>query len=807
MLKYLLKNSFSSIFRRKSFALINIVGLSLGITVFFMLFVYVKYENSYDKFLPDSENTYRVELDIYQNGKLQSKKATSTYNIGPMLKREFSHVKEYARAGFEKCLVYKNHVKYNAQELFWTDSTFLKVLKVKMLRGDVTTALAAPYSVVLSDKMAHKYFGDEDAMGKTIFINEHLQFTVKGIFKALPHNSHLNFKLLLSLSTGNVLWPGWGTNNVGWGGYWWLYTYITMTPGTDAAQIESRINKMVKEQMPDNLLAQNFRFDFHLTKVEDIHLTSKLENEFKVNGSKQNTNILFIIAIIIILIAWINFINISSSEVIEKAKDAGIRKLNGASRSHIMIQYLLEVFILNCVSLGFTMVFIKIFITYFEGVSGVPLEAFLLQNSYLYLYLFSVVFVGTILSGIYPAIVLSSFKPHLVLKGSIFEGKSNFALRKVLVVFQMFATIVLIVSAITIYKQINYINSKDLGYNKEQLLIVEAPSNLNMDSTKFAKYLHFKDIILKSPKVKSVTSTAWGMGQQCIGERTYNTINGKNNINIILSENQIDQDFLKTFGIKLLAGKNFEFRPQQINDKALVNLKAVKEMGFQNPKDIVGSVISVSGNHRVQIIGVINDYHQESLKNKVKPMICFYRHPNIFGSYAILLSPGKISNSVDFIKEEWEKQYPNAPFDYKFLDSQLEAMYVAEKRFAKLLVLFTSLAIIIACLGLLGLIIIMTRKMVKEIGVRKVNGATVLEIITMINRQFTKWVVIAFIIAVPLSYYAMSMWLSKFAYKTDLSWWIFAVAGLATLGIALVTVTWQSLFAATRNPVVSLRYE
>jgi putative ABC transport system permease protein len=767
----------------------------------------VKYQYSYDKFLTNSENTYRIELHQYQNGKRIFKRATSNYNVAPLMKEEIPQVEVVARAGYERCLIFKDNVKLNSQNLFWVDSTFLKVVGVEMLQGNLLTSLAEPYTTVMSDEMAKLYFGKENPMNKTIFINEHLQFTVKGIFKALPHNSHLNFRLLLSLSTGNVLWPGWGTNNRNWWGSEWLYTYARINPRYKPEFVEAKLNKLIKERMPNNLKAQGYEHRYKLTNVEDIHLNSKLDNEFKVNGSKQNTNIMLIIAILIISIAWVNFINISSSEVLDKAKIAGIHKLNGALRSHIIGQYLLEVLIINIISLALTIIFILIGAPMFEKITSIPLTSFLSDNLYLYNYLVGIILLGTIISGIYPALILSSFKPHLVLKGAVFTSKANFAFKKFLVVFQMFATICLIVASITIYKQINYINSKEMGFNKDNCLIISAPTTLNMDSTKYSKYLKFKEIIKQSPNVKSVTSTTFKMGQECNTQRAFDHIDGKEISSVSLKVNEIDDDFFSTFDVKILSGRGFKFRTRLNSNNVIINESASKAFGFKSANDIVGKYINNNDNTQLKIIGVMSDYHQEDLKQAVQPMIFYHRHPNNFGYYTAKISSQNYRKTLDFIKEKWELSYPYAPFDYSFLDAQLESLYKSEQQFGKLLIIFTVLAILIACLGLLGLIIITTKKKVKEIGVRKVNGATEFQVVAMLNIQFVRWVALAFLVSIPVSYYAMEKWLSDFAYKTELSWWIFALAGIITLLISILTVSWQSWKSATANPIKSLRYE
>ena len=807
MNKLIIKNILRNLFSKKSFALINITGLCIGITIFFMLFIYVLYENSYDKFIPDSENIYRVELDIFRNGKLLSEKASSTYNIGPLLKDEIPQVESYARAGFEKCLIFRDDISFNSQDLFWVDSTFLNTVHVEMLAGNPTTALAAPYTAVLSKDLAYKLFGEQDPLGQVFYINENLKFTVNGIFESLPHNSHFNYQLLLSLSTGDVLWPGWGTKNHSWGGESWLYTYVNLKAGANPMEIEKRLNDKVAQLFPKELSADNYLYKYHLKKIDEIHLTSHRENEFKVNGSEKNTNILFFISLLIIITVWINFVNISTSEAFEKAKEIGIKKVNGATKWHIIQQFMAEVFTVNLISLILTLILIQFSFSIFESIFDVPIKSFLNSHIYLYLYLLLIVAFGTLISGIYPALIMANFNPQKVLKGSILRGKQKFGLRKSLLIFQLFISIILLNSVITIYKQINYIKNADLGFNKDFVLAIKAPSTLNMDSTKYPKYLHFKNELLSMPFVKSVTASSYSMGEECLSSVSYNQLNDKKIQGISCKINNIDEDYIDTYDIKLLAGENFSFTPHPRTDKVIINEAALKTLGFNSADEIIGSYLSVSGQQKTKIIGVITNFNQESLRSKIDPMVFYYNHPNNFGTYSILLQKNSPQSIISEINAFWENEYPNAPFDYLFVDSQLDSLYKSEQRFGQLLILFTFLTIVIAGLGLVGLIIIVTRKKIKEIGVRKVNGAKISEVMIMLNKDFVKWVGIAFVFATPFAYYAMNKWLENFAYKTTLSWWIFALAGLLALGIALLTVSWQSWKAATKNPVESLRYE
>lgn len=807
MIHHLIKCALSNIFRKKSFSLIKVIGLSIGLTVFFLLFLYARYESSYDRFFPQAENTYRIQIEQFQDNRRQFNKATSTYSIGPLLKDKFSSVIQYARAGLEKCLVCRNDVKFNDQELLWVDSTFLKVIQVKMVQGDVKEALSVPYSVVLSDELAKVYFGDEDPMGQVIYINEHLPFIVRGIFKSLPSNSHFNFKLLLSLSTGNVLWPGWGTDNRGWGGHTWLYTYLTLAQGTDAAELEKQIDLLVEAQLPDQLKTENIKLLFHLQNIRDIHLNSNLENELKPNGSVQNVRMLFLIGVLIIVIAWINFINIGISEALDRAKETGIRKVNGAKKGNIIWQFMTEVFILNLVSMMVTMILIFTSLPLFEFLSGQPVGGFLFKNLSLLCIMPLMILAGTLISGLYPAFVMSSFQTQKALKGSLFSGNERFSFKKILVVIQLSAAICLIISVITIFRQLNFINSADLGFKKDFVVVINAPRTLNMDSSKMSKYRVFKDLIKANSSVKDVASSTFSMGKECLNELNINKIDGKEISYVTLKLNQIDESYLNVYSINLIAGKNFEFQNRQNSERAMINQTAVKVLGFKKANDIVGHFVTDTRNRPIKIIGVISDFHQESFRQTIRPMIFLYEHPNNFGQYAVLLKGNSFQKAIAYIDDRWTSTYPTAPFDFDFLDQQLKSLYLSDVRFGYLLFTFAFLAIFIASLGLLGLIMILAQKNTKQIGIRKINGANSRQIMFMLNRDFIQWVGLAFVIATPFALYLMHSWLEGFAYKTKMSWWIFALAGVITLLVTLISVSLHSWKAARQNPVEALKYE
>jgi putative ABC transport system permease protein len=807
MINQYLKVAFRKLLKHKVNLAINVAGLSIGLAVSAIILLHVRYEYSYDKFFANAENTYRVRYDRYQNGSLVFQKATSVFAIGPLIKNVIPEVKNYARAGIEQVLLFRDEAKFNDQPVFWADSTFLNVIPVKMLRGNINTALVRPYTMVLSSSSAKKFFGNEDPIDKIVYLNEHLPFTVTGIFEDLPENSHFIFKTIVSLSTGNVLWPGWGSNNIGWGGEDWLYTYITLEKGADPKLVEQKIAKIVEKLLPDDFKRDNVLPKFYLQRITDIHLNSNFENEITSNASKRNIYFMLLIGLIILVIAWVNFVNISIAEASEKAREIGVRKIIGAHRGTLISQILTEAFLINLIGFIIAIQIISFVLPLYSSIIDKPLTNFLYTHLFYYGIFFLVVIAGTLLSGFYPAFVISAFNPLKVLKGSIFEGKEKNSFKKALVIIQLVATTVLIVSVLVIYKQINFIQSKELGFNKECVAVIPAPRSLNMDTTKYMKYQIFKNRLLTNNSIEAVTCTYFVPGMEQVSDSRFIAFDNKPFDEIRLKNYLVDNDFLKVYKVNLVAGTNFSEIRQANRNNIIINESTLALLGLKYPGEAIGHIVTTANNQKRTIIGVYSDFHQESLHSKIKPAVYFYGYPPNFGNYSVRINPKRKIETLDFIKSEWTKIYPYDACDYFFEDSYIDGLYKQDLHFGQLIIIFTVLSVFIACLGLLGLIMIIAAENNKSIGIRKVSGATIAEIVFMIMKSFFSWIAIAFVIAVPLAYLLMQKWLENFAYRTKISWWIFVTAGLIVLLITIATVIWQTWRAATRNPVEALRYE
>ena len=812
MIYFYVKTAFRSIMKNLKTSVVNILGLSIGIATFFVLSLYVIYENSYDTFFENSENIYRIQLNRYKDEALVSEKAMSTYSIGPLMKSNIPEVKNYVRGGFEKCMIYKDGVFFNQQELLWTDSTLLDVLPLSIVKGSKQHVLDEPYTAIISESLSQKLFGESNPINNQFFVNEDIQCTVKAVFKDLPKNSHMNFKLFLSLSTGNDCekWPtncGWGTLNSAWDGDSWLYTYVVLQDGANYKEIEEKVARIVNEQLPERFKNQNVKFDFNLQPITDIHLNSKLENEIQPNESKKNVNLILLISILSIVIAWINYINISIAGVYNKAKIMVVKKVNGATNTTVIGHLFVEAFIHNLIATLTAIVLLIIALPLFDLLAAKSLSTFLADHFYLNFILIGLLLAGTIISGISSSILASAFKPVKVFSGKLFSNTDKFTLKKIFVQFQLTVSIILVICVLVIFKQISFMQSKDMGYTEDCILVVDAPLTLNMDNTKPLKFQLLKERLLNYNFVEGVTVKRWGLGEEVLYDFNINRINEEEICEISMSLNQIDQDFTKVMKIPIICGNNFSFDTDANRNKILINETAAKDFGFDPYKDAIGKYLSNNGNRQFQIIGVMKDIHQEALRKNVRPSLFVCNHPQNFGKYIFKLNSKNLKQSIQIIENEWNAIYPNNSFNFCFLDSHIDKLYNSEIRYGQVLTVFSILAIIILCLGLFGLILNTIQKSIKQIGVRKVNGARRLDILIYFAKDYITWNIVAFIIGAPIGLLLMRHWLTGFVYKTELSWWIFVIAGCATMLISLLTISWQSWRAATRNPVEALKYE
>lgn len=790
MLRNYLKIAWRNLLKNKPFFLINTLGLAVGMAACLLILQYVTFERSYDDFHADVDNIYRIELD----GKLAFRSATSYPAIAPTLKKDFPEVVETARLyDASTNVVTYNNVHYREDNFYFADNSVFNIFKIDFLSGNPATALADKNTVVLSETTARKYFGNQNPLGKTIRLGRD-PYLVKGVYKDYPKNSHLELDLIFSYRTEPDAQTSWG---------WYdFFTYVKLKPGTNPAQFGAKIINLVDKYNPDRV-KHGHRNELLLQPLRAIHLTSNLNQEAEVNGNGKSVAVLSIIALFILVIAWINYINLATARAMDRAKEVGIRKVAGAERTQLIVQFLLESLILNIVAVTVALVIVQVSAPYFNSLTGRPLSLTQWFQHELWLPAVGVFLGGTLLSGLYPAFLLSGFQPITVLKGKLSHLTGGLSLRQSLIVFQFAASVILIIGTITVYQQLRYMQEQDLGFSMAQKLIVRGVDE--PDSTYGPKADAFRQELVKANLVEKATASAYVPGIEILWTRGAQRLDRSDAIVNTLYNTAIDYNFLDAYDIKLVAGRNFNRTFGTDRHNALINETAVKLLGFANPADALGKRIR-SGD-TVQIVGVVKDYHQQGLQKGHWPMLLHF-HPDDARFFSLqLASTNNLEERLAGIKAQYDRIFPGNPFEYFFLDSFFNEQYKAEQQFGRVCSLFAGLAIFIACLGLFALATFIAKQRTKEIGIRKVLGASVPSLIGLLSKDFMKLIVVAILIASPLAWYAMHRWLADFAYHIAVPWWAFVLAGTAAVGIALLTVSFQSVKAALVNPVKSLRSE
>jgi len=797
MFKNYIKLAFRNLLGQKGYSFINLLGLITGITSFILIVCWIQSEMSYDSFHQDKENIYRVDLKLFEEDKLEQYSAAAIPAIGREIKRHFPEVKEYTRFSRAEGVISYGDIRFKEAEMFYAEPSFFSMFSFPLLKGTADTALLAVNKAVLSESAAHRYFGNTDPIGKVIAYNGTDKYEVSGISKDVPANSHFKFEILLS--SQNLI------NRYRWIDSNWFganfYTYVRLAQGTDVKALEAKITQLPQQFIGDFMKEAYFYYEFNLRNLSDIHLHSSISNELSVNGSFRSITFLGIIAVLVLLIAYINYINLTTSRAAERAAEVGVRKVLGAMKKQLISQFLTESVLLNVLALIISVAAVFLLAPLFRHLSGSSIH---LNVSLLGALFFILLVMAILLTGLLPAFYLSRFVPTAVLKGKGQTGSRGMALFKNgMVVFQFAISVILISGTILINRQLQFVQNQDLGIDIDRTLIVEGPQAIQ--SNAYAEHLlAFKSDLLQQSEVKSMTVSSCIPGKEITWNPVYGKLVNGTNTEKKIDMIGIDEDFVTTYGLKLLAGRNFDQPFQKQINQLILNESAVKYLGFANADDAIGKEL-VGDQGNAHVIGVVRNFNQRSLKQLPQPIV-FSNHPwNQY--YSIKVSQASLDRLILYLEKTWNSQFPGNPIRYFFLDDYFNNQYQADRKFGQFFQLFSMLAIFIACLGLLGLSSYTISSRTKEIGVRKVNGAKISEVLILLNKDFVKWVLVAFVIATPIAYYAMYKWLENFAYKTELSWWIFALAGALSLGIALLTVSWQSWRAATRNPVEALRYE
>lgn len=821
MLSNFLLTAYRSLRKKKFFTILNIAGLSVGMIVFLLIMQYVYFERSYEKFLPATGDIYRVALEMYQNNELIQTSAENYPGVGPALKQDLPEVISFARLynmGYKNNVViaYEDKtgdpVAFKQRQFLYADSAFLPMMGYQLVHGDVRTALAQANSAVVSEQYARMYFGDEDPIGKTLhmrdddFNNELCKVT--GVFKDLPENTHLKFDVLFSYKTLFRRYEGKGLARYDQS---WkrkdMYTFVQLQHGSNADAFAAKLPGIIDKFNPD-LKAQGRKDIFRVQPLESIHLHSSLSEEPEPNGDGRIVQFMLVIGSFVLILAWVNYVNLATARSLDRANEVGVRKVMGAFRIQLMVQFFVEAALVNFIALTIAFVAVWLLLPGFNFISGLSLTAANIFQPW-YLQLVTLLWIGgTLLSGFYPALVLASFKPISVLKGKLRNSKGGVLLRKSLVIFQFVISAALIAGTLVVNKQLDYMMKQDIGMNIDQVLVIERPGAQDNREDFPSKVEVFRNELAAFPSVKGITSSLTIPGKQREYRADVKPYGGSSDQSISARVNSMDYDFIEVFGMKLLAGRNFSKNyPHDSDTSVILTESAVKMLGYKSNEEIIGRTIDIE-NFEWQpiVVGVVNDYHQVSFKKMLDPTVfyCTVTSPEFF---SIKVNAVDMEKTIAGVEASWNKVFPGNPFEYFFLDDFFNQQYRNEQRFGNLFSVFSALAIVIGCLGLFGLSAFTAAQRTKEIGIRKALGSSEQSIFILVSSDFVKLVVIAVLLSIAPTYYIMNQWMEGYAFQTGISWTVFVWAGVGVLLISVLTVSFQTLKAARTNPVKALRYE
>lgn len=806
MFSNLFKHSIRSLKRQRAYILINILGLSIGIACTLLIALFVINEASYDRFNEKKERIVRVVL----TGKIGGQEIVGAFTcapIGPTMVREIPEVENFVRMnGWGPSVIEYEKKTFTEDHFIEVDSSFFDIFSIPVLKGDKGNLLNSPRKVVLSESTALKIFGNENPIDKRIKIgNDTTKYIVSGVFGDVPANSHFEANILGSFMTNpRSQNPVWLSNS--------FSTYILLKPNTDWKDVDDKIPALLEKYVGpevqrfmgislEDFLAQGNRYRYFLQPLTEVHLDPSIQQQFKAASDPKYLWIFGSVAMLIVLIAAINFMNLSTAQSARRAKEVGIKKIGGSSKGMLIAQFLTESFILSFISLIIAVIIVKISLPYFSDLLGITLELKLLNNIFTVpaLILFAI-FVG-LLAGSYPAFFLSSFSPYEVLKGEIKNSMQSGRLRKVLVVFQFAVSILLIIGTMIMYRQISFMVNKDVGFNKENLIVINRAGALGN------KVKSFKESVKKIPGVLNIASSTAVPGRN--NNNNGYGIEGKKGESFLLMTNWVDYDYIDTYGMTMVDGRSFQESYSTDQDACLVNESTIKNFSISDISQIRFLQPRDSGRYENrQIIGVVRNFNFESLRNPIGPYMLQFKKDNILWGYlTVKLDGNNISKTINEIEKVWKEYLTDDPLQYYFLDQDFEQMYSQEKQNAQMAIIFSILAVFIAGLGLFGLTSFTVEQRTKEIGVRKAMGSTVAGIYYEISKEILVLVSISAVISWPVIYYIAGKWLENFYYRINLGFVSF-LAGLAiAISIALITISYKVLQAARINPAQSLKYE
>ena len=823
MLFHYLKVAFRTLWRHPFLSGITILGLAVGMAACLLILQYTSLEWSYDRFHQNSGRIYRLQSDRYESSTLIEKSAKTTPELGAALKTAFPEVSAVAPATkWYGGVVFAPHttgspLAFNEPDVLFVNAAFLQVFSFPLRQG-LAAVLDEPNSAIITEQTAVKYFGKQNPIGKTLVLDNHNQghhftVTVRGVCRDVPTNSHLKFNFLISRNTGT---------SAGGPSTWSVYNYILLAPQTNAGSLAAKLPGFMQHFPRGQATTTTNRYALALQPLTAIHLYSELTEE--VPGSGNGTMVWFLtgIAALILLIAYVNYINLATARATERAKEVGIRKVLGSQRSHLIRQFFLEALLLNLVSATIALTLVQFSLPWFSRLVGTAVIFNLGQPYWFGGGLLGLLLTGAVLSGLYPALILSAYQPVQVLKGRVSAVSRGVTLRQSLVVFQFVASITLLVGTFTVYRQLSYMRSKDLGMDITRTLVIAAPQSrretLAQEQAFYQKNNLFKTEISRYSGVTGITTTSNVPGIVVDWTpRYFSSADAPDKAAVNRPTMAVGPEFIRQFRLQVVAGQ--EILPEQARHLAaqqvtpiMLNEAAVQACGFGSPEKAIGQAIYMRNgkgkNFKNQVVGVIRNFHQQSLKETYTPLIFLISaDAGAVTHYALKVNSAHISSTIARIKTTYKSLFPGSPFEYFFLDAFFNQQYQTDQQFGQVFSLFTGLAILVACLGLFGLCLFTTGQRTKEIGIRKVLGASVFSIVALLSREFLKLVLLANILAWPLAYWGTQSWLQNYSFRIPVSGWLFVVPALLVLATAFLTISFQAIKAAVANPVNALRRE
>ena len=803
MLRNYFTTAFRNLIKNRIFSVINIVGLAIGISACLLISLYVNYEKDYDKNVDNIENLYRVLYERVSETGEKVQFASASPTVGPAITEKFPEIEKFARAYRIEGVLSMDEISFREKNMLWAEPNFLELFSYKMIYKSSDSLLSEPNTMLISDKIAVKYFGNENPTGKILKLNGNEAFKIVGVFKSQPSNMHFDADILLSyINWENQL--GENVKTFGWV-YSGFYTYVKVKPGTELSTINKKIEDFINEELSDFMDLYKLKIGYKLQAVKDIHLTSHFMHELKPNGNKNSIIFLYIISWFIILIAWINFVNLLTISSIKRSSEISLRKVLGGTTQQLIKQFLLESLLINSIALLLAFVFIEGSFPFFSRLTDIPVNYFMWNKTWFWQSVIFIFLVGTFLAGSYPAWGILTKKIVATLRSGFTGSKRAVFLRKILVIFQFFMAVILIAGTISVYKQLQYLKSKESGINKSNILIINTPGVGGDDILNQRKA--FKEEVSKYSFVQNIAYSSVTPGMHNMFNRggIYrlgdDPTTGKN-----YRVTEIDHNFMNVYSTIFVSGRNLSDDYNKDQGSVIINIAALELLGFEEPENAINEKIMIRGLENT-IIGVIENFHQESPRLDFEPQI--FRLAQRFNGYfsVKLVNTNDLKKIQKEIGSKYKEFFPGNPFDYYYLEDYYKNQYKSEVRFGKVFGVFSLLALFITSLGILSLSAFSAAQRRKEIGIRKVMGASMNQILILLSKSYITLLIISFVLAIPVIYLAINKWLNNFANRMELSIWIFIIPIVLVSIFSLITVAYQSFKSAKDNPANSLRYE